>query len=43
MAAAVFAQMNTALSTAQGKAAAKKVDEFGDTGAKYVIDLKAGK
>eukprot|EP00660_Eupelagonema_oceanica_P007033 gene7033-20517_t len=48
MAAQLFETMNAQLQTPQGKEAAKKVNEiimyeFGDTGAKYVIDLKAGK
>eukprot|EP00660_Eupelagonema_oceanica_P014909 gene14909-13422_t len=48
MAAQLFETMNAQLQTPQGKEAAKKVNEiimyeFGDSGVKYVIDLKAGK
>ena len=48
MADPVFKQMNEMLGTAKGKEAASKVNEiimyeFADTGAKYVIDLKAAK
>eukprot|EP01061_Rhynchopus_euleeides_P027674 TRINITY_DN44_c0_g1_i1.p3 TRINITY_DN44_c0_g1~~TRINITY_DN44_c0_g1_i1.p3 ORF type:complete len:113 (+),score=70.96 TRINITY_DN44_c0_g1_i1:69-407(+) len=48
MAAVFFQKINEALSTPEGKEAAKKVNEvisyeFPDTGAEYVMDLKAAK
>eukprot|EP01062_Namystynia_karyoxenos_P029128 TRINITY_DN21936_c0_g1_i3.p1 TRINITY_DN21936_c0_g1~~TRINITY_DN21936_c0_g1_i3.p1 ORF type:complete len:143 (+),score=42.37 TRINITY_DN21936_c0_g1_i3:79-507(+) len=48
MADALFQKMGEALATPQGQAAAKKVSEvityeFGDTGNKFVMDLKQGK
>eukprot|EP01064_Diplonema_japonicum_P007590 TRINITY_DN1522_c0_g1_i2.p2 TRINITY_DN1522_c0_g1~~TRINITY_DN1522_c0_g1_i2.p2 ORF type:complete len:113 (+),score=53.01 TRINITY_DN1522_c0_g1_i2:69-407(+) len=48
MAEALFNKMAQALATPAGQAAAKKINEvityeFPDTGASYVMDLKAGK